>query len=1830
MKRILIPCLLLLVLAVSFSCHRSKKSQTAPISAYQELISGVTSGQIKRGEPIVIKFANELITKEEKGSEVASSLLSFSPSISGKAVWANASTIVFTPSGLLDWGTEYKGTLKLGKLVKVAKELAELEFTFQTPEKQFVVSNYGLSMSTTTDLAYELKGAVETSDEIEGKEIEEILSANQDGKEMKITWEHLDKSNLHRFLISDIARKEKASTLELEWNGNSIDAKNSKGSEEISIPLLSDFIVSMVRVVNIPDQYIEAVFSDPINASADLRGLVLIDDKAVSKTKIENNVLKVYPDSRLNGLHNFSLHPSIESLSGRKLKGFSKTQLNFGSLKPQVRLLGKGVIVPQGNGLFFPFEAVSLSAVDVRITKIFTNNIHSFLQDNDLNGDWRIQNVGRIIKRAKVDLAHKGAKNLGDWNAFNLDLSTLIDVEPGAIYNVQIGFRKKYSLYECESVTNETDQYIDILEEDNFPDQSYQSVYYNYYGNWEDREEACKQAYFSPDRFVDRNILGSNYGIIAKCDQNKKTYVYLTNLLTANPESGVKISFYDFQNQLLTEGSTDSEGMLAVKTDREPFLLVARKDKQVGYLKIAGGTALSTSNFDVSGRTVEKGIKGFLYGERDVWRPGDSVYVSFILEDKQNNLPNGHPLTLEIYNPRGQFVGKVVRIRNENHIYPFFFNTKPDDPTGNWQLKLKAGTVEFSKSIQVETVKPNRLKVEINFGDKLLTSEKINRGTLSSRWLLGTPARNLHARVDVSFSQYAPTFDQFKQYDFSTPYNNFYGSDLTIFDGNLDAEGNADLQFEFKPNREVGGFLKANFLTKVFETGGDFSINHFSRPFSPYTDYVGLKIDWSYQSWKKLNSDEDHTISVASVDENGKPLSLNNVEVKLYQLDYQWWYDSNEENLASYAGQTYHKPVFETTLNTSGGKSEFKLKANENRWGRHLLLVTSPNGHTCGQVIYFGWSWGRGNQKGDAQMLALITEKESFKVGEDVTVSFPANKEARALITFENGTGIIGQEWVNDLKPFTKYTFKARPEMAPNIYVHVSLIQPHGQTANDLPIRLYGVVPVLVEDPGTRLEPILSLPEEVRPLREFSAKVKEKHGKEMEYTLALVDEGLLDLTNFKTPDPWSSFYAREALGITTYDMYNFVMGSFGSRLESMFAVGGSNSLNDNSKKKAERFKPVVKVLGPFHLSAGSEAVHKIKLPMYVGSVRAMVVTAGERNYGNCEKVLPVREPLMVLATLPRVLSPDETVDLPVTVFAMHNSIKRVKIQISSNEFLKVTGRSDTTINFESIGEKDITFRVKSANKTGVAKIKVEAVSGEEKSFHEIELDIRMPNLPTVESEFKMLKPGEKWQTRIAQFGIEGTNIAKLEATALPPLNLGKRLKYLIQYPHGCVEQTTSSVFPQLYLPKLMEMSEEDQNRISNNIRAGIDRLQRFQTSDGGFCYWPGNNYSERWASCYVGYFLLEAEKAGYLVPSNMKKNWLNYMSKEFLESKYDGYSYYLYEEAYRLYLLALAGEPQISAMNRLRTSSKMNNQTRWMLAGAYALAGMKEAAYLLIDFRKMDPDTPYSECYGSYLRDDGIILQTLIALGEMEQALKKAIEMSKMLSTGEWYSTQTTAYSLVSIANFALKTATDEEIGLRLAVNGDQLNQQSKGKIKTIDIKFNKNGVADLSVENSGKGTIFLNLSNEGVKAGIDTVQSQKGIQLIVKYYDKNWKEVKPELLAQSTDFVAWVAVNNKTAIDVKNIALAQMFPAGWEIVNTRMLEGGDEGHKNSEFDYRDFRDDRVYTYFGLSAYQAKTFLVYLNASYCGSYLLSPVTCEAMYDNSYFAKVAGKRVKVVK
>ncbi|PID89408.1 MAG: hypothetical protein CSB01_02120 [Bacteroidia bacterium] len=724
----------------------------------------------------------------------------------------------------------------------------------------------------------------------------------------------------------------------------------------------------------------------------------------------------------------------------------------------------------------------------------------------------------------------------------------------------------------------------------------------------------------------------------------------------------------------------------------------------------------------------------------------------------------------------------------------------------------------------------------------------------------------------------------------------------------------------------------------------------------------------------------------------------------------------------------------------------------------------------------------------------------------------------------------------------------------------------------------------------------------------------------------------MDLTRFRTPDLWKIFYAREALGVKTWDMYDLVMGAFGARLEKALAIGGDGSAEGEKNTKANRFKSVVKFFGPFTLKAGATKEQQITMPNYIGSVRTMVIAGNNGAYGSAHKATKVRKPLMVLATLPRVVGPNELVELPITVFAMEEKVKNVSIKLEANDLLQPTDGTTRKIVFNKMGEKMEFFKLKVAKKLGIAKVNIVATCGELKSTYQVELDVRNPNPRVVLVTDKLLNKNETWQTDVETPGMEGTNKAVLELSNIPPINLGRRLQYLIDYPHGCIEQTTSAVFPQLFLNKVMELTENQKQQTEENIRAGLRRLLSFQTSMGGFAYWPGNRYPSVWGTNYAGHFMLCAEEAGYTLPVGLKNQWIRYQQQQAKEWERNNDSYYSsseLEQAYRLYTLALADRADLAAMNRLREQGNLNASARWRLAAAYQLIGKHEVAQTLIANldTKVEPYKEYSGTFGSDTRDKAMILETLSLMGKQKQAFPLVKELSNALSGSSWMSTQTTAYCLIAMAEFAGKSGSGL-LQFSYAVNGNPKKQQKTDKpIKQVNIPL-KSGKANLQVTNIDKGMLYARIITSGIPVEGSTLSNEQNLNLSVKYVDSQGKPIDVTNLKQGTDFEVLVTLRNPGLRgDYSNLALTQIFPSGWEILNTRFGDIDTASDKNAP-DYVDIRDDRVYSYFGLKRGETKTFKIKLSATYAGHFYLPTVTCNAMYDNDINACVAGQWVDV--
>ncbi len=1833
------------VIVVYVTNGKNKPSFAAINPAFGEYISSYTSLSVNSGASIRIILTKEVIDSASVG-EASTKLFDFSPSIKGTTVWLDRRTVEFKPSSRLKSGQLYEVSFFLSKLITVPKALATLEYSFQVIPQNFELSIDNVRPYEKTKLdRQKIEGTLTTADFAEKEEVEKMLSAQQEGKSLKISWTHTTEGKQHTFVVEDVERKEAASKVHLSVSGKSLDIDHSE-EKDIEIPALNDFKVTNVQVEQGGNQHVVIQFSDPLSEKQNLDGLISIAGLGSLDFEIKDNEVLVFPPVRQTGSKQIVVEAGIRNSLDFKMPTGGTFDISFEQLLPAVRFAGKGNILPSSDGLILPFEAVNLKSVNVQVVKIFENNILQFLQVNDLDGSQELRRVGKPVFKKMISLENSGVTDFGKWNRFTLDLAKLINAEPGAIYQVGISFKKLNVAYACDGAEN-NEPTTSSFNQENFEEEgeredsnwdSYEENYY--YGedyDWKERDNPCNSAYYMGSRNIIRNVIASDIGLIVKQGGDGNTVIIANDLKTTKPLAGVQLELSDYQQQLLGSANTGSDGKSIMATKKNPFVLIAKSGSQRGYLKLQDGESLSLSNFDVGGEQVKQGIKGFLYGERGVWRPGDSLYLSFILEDKLKLLPANHPVIFELQNPQGQVANRLVKSSSENGFYKFATATASDAPTGYWLGRVKVGGTEFTQPIRIETVKPNRLRIKLDFGvDKITTANTNIAGSLQVDWLHGAPGKNLKAQFEVLLTKGETKFARYPDFIFEDPSKKFSAEAKPFFEGYTDASGHATVNAALEATNDAPGVLNAIFRGKAFEESGNFSIDNFSIPFYPYTSFTGIRTPQGDKARGMLLTDTTHHVEIVTIDADGNPVSHNGIQMSIQKLSWKWWWDGSSEGNVNFMTGQYAEPIASGNINTTNGKGAWNFKIKYPEWGRFLIKAVDPvSGHSTAKIVYIdwpGWAGRARNESSGATMLSFSSDKPSYNIGDRATLTIPGSDNGRALISVENGSRVIETFWLETKKGDNPFSFDITEEMAPNIFVSTTLLQPHAQTSNDLPIRMYGVIPLQIENPKTHLNPVISMPDVLEPGQEVTIKVSEQSKRKMTYTLAMVDEGLLDLTHFKTPDAWTRFYSREALGVKTWDLYDQVMGAFGGKIERLLAIGGDGDIaakEDDSK--TNRFKPVVKYFGPFTLDGGSKE-HKFIMPQYIGSVKTMLVAGYEGAYGKTEKSTPVRKPLMVLATLPRVLGPEENVKLPITLFANEKNIKNATVTIKVSGPVSLPNGASRTINFSGIGDMTTDFDLSVKSATGFAKIEVTVISGSYKATDVIDIEIRNPNPSISKVQEIVLEAGKNWNASVMPIGLAGTNSALLEVSSLPPINLGQRLKYLIQYPYGCIEQTTSSVFPQLYLSNIKQLTDGEKSTIQKNIGAAIERLKSFVNRDGGFSYWPGGEDSDSWGTTYAGHFLNEAEAKGYFVPNDLIKRWKKYQkSKAQAWRRNQEYSSSELNQAYRLYTLALSGDPDLGSMNRLRELSGLPPVAGWMLAAAYAKAGQPEAAKKLIANLSTNVK-PYQEMaysYGSDLRDKAVILETLVLLGERDKGFQLLKEISTSLSNDNyWMSTQSVSWCLKAVGAFA-GVEQKGELKFKYSYNGKEVSASTGLPIAQVNLAGDAKSNS-LNVTNEGKGILFVRVITEGIPARGQEESASSNLTMDVTYADTDGNAIDPSQLEQGKEFVATVSISNPGLRGVyKNLALKQIFPSGWEINNLR-LEGSEDRLTADKPTYQDIRDDRVYTYFDLNANQRKTFKVLLTASYAGSFYLPAVSCEAMYDHSIYSRQKGQVVNVTK
>ena len=1858
--------LLIMMTVGLYSCTRTQKD-IIPSADYAPYVNAYTGGVISQNSTIRIELTHDQ-PMVDMNNELKSNPFSFSPSLKGKAYWVSNNTIEFVPEeGALKPGTLYEGTFRLGDFIEVDKKLKEFNFSFRVQERNFTLQLESLPITATRPNEINIKGEIRFSDVVKKEEVEKMLTASDGKKSYPVEVTATDNHTRYLFSIRQIPREADDYPLTITANGNAAGI-DRKQSEEVLIPAKDCFRFMSAERIDQPENGIEIVFSAPLSTTQDLKGLIEIPEISSSIFQISENRVFIYFEANTQNKLTLNIHEGVKDCQGKALGTSHTISFSEVSLKPQVEMSTTAAILPDSKSLIIPFRAVNLYAVDLSVIRIFENNVLMFMQTNSLASANELRRSGRLVYKKTLWLAKDASKDIHHWGDYSIDLAGLIHQEPGAIYRVILSFRQEYSAYPCGGGENQDMKFTDsstsdgltkvsgsVLSEEDEAIWNTPEAYYYYNGGtmdwsvyrWTERDNPCHPSYYmDSDRAAACNVFASNLGMIVKRNSLNKLWIAVSNILDTKPIGKAQVTAYNFQLQPIGKGETNGEGFVEITPNGVPFIIVAESDKQKAYVRVVDGEEQSVSRFDVGGKDIQKGLKGFIYGERGVWRPGDTLHISFILEDREKRIPDKHPVALEIYNPRGQFYTKMISTQGMNGFYTFDVPTQATDPTGLWNAYIKVGGTTFHKGLRIETIKPNRLKINLALPKVLQATDKNFYAPLTSTWLTGATASKLKAKVEMSLSKVNTQFKNYGQYIFNNPATDFTTIKTDIFDGTLDAEGKANVMLKVPTATEAPGMLNATFTTRVFEPGGDASIYTQTIPFSPFTSYVGINLN--QPKGKYIETDKDHVFDIVTVNTQGQLVNSSNLEYKIYRIGWSWWWENSGESFGTYINNSSITPVASGNLQTRGGKASFKFRIDYPSWGRYLVYVKDKeSGHATGGTVYVDWPEWRGrSSKTDPsgiKMLAFSLNKDSYEIGETATAIIPAAAGGRALVSIENGSTVLRQEWIEVSNGGdTKYTFKITPEMTPNVYLHISLLQPHAQTVNDLPIRMYGVVPVFVTNSQTVLQPQIQMPEVLRPETNFNVTVSEKTGKPMTYTLAIVDDGLLDLTNFKTPDPWNDFYSREALGIRTWDMYDNVLGASAGSYSSLFSTGGDATLKP-ADAKANRFKPVVKFIGPFYLGKGKSQTHTLKLPMYVGSVRAMVVAGQEGAYGNAEKTAFVRTPLMMLSTLPRVLSIQEEITVPVNIFAMENQVKNVTVSLqASGGGVQIVGANQQSLKFSQPGDQLVFFTLKTGSKTGKATIHLTANGGGQQTKETIEIEVRNPNPIVTLRNSQWAEAGQSKELSYNLSSSSANNQIELEVSRIPSVDISRRFDFLYNYQHHCTEQLTSKALPLLFVGQFKTIDKIEAEKIKTNLQEAIRQIYGRQLPNGGFVYWPGNAVADEWISSYAGMLLTLAQEKGYAVHSNVLNKWKRFQRAAAqnwrMPQDASGWQQWQSElqQAFRLYTLALAGAPEYGAMNRMKEQAGLSIQAKWRLAATYALTGkMKPAEELVYNAETtVSPYSSMNQIYGSSDRDEAMILETLILMNRERDALQQAKVVSKNLSQEEWFSTQSTAFALMAMGRLAEKLSGTLDFVWTWNDKQQPAVKSAKAVFEKEIATTPKSGM--IAVKNQGKGALSVDLITRTQLLNDTLPAISDNLRMDIRYANLNGTPISVNDIIQGTDFMAITSISNISGTsDYTNLALTHIIPSGWEIYNERMVAPETEsgaadgsGKSVSKYNYLDIRDDRVLTYFNLRRGETKVFTVRLQATYAGNFILPAVQCEAMSDLNVQARSNAGRTTV--
>jgi hypothetical protein len=555
----------------------------------------------------------------------------------------------------------------------------------------------------------------------------------------------------------------------------------------------------------------------------------------------------------------------------------------------------------------------------------------------------------------------------------------------------------------------------------------------------------------------------------------------------------------------------------------------------------------------------------------------------------------------------------------------------------------------------------------------------------------------------------------------------------------------------------------------------------------------------------------------------------------------------------------------------------------------------------------------------------------------------------------------------------------------------------------------------------------------------------------------------------------------------------------------------------------------------------------------------------------------------------------------------------------------------------------VTFGILAQSQVGAGKIIFET-SGLANIKEEIDIAVRPISPLLVETGSGTIEAGKETKIDIPKNFMKGTLSTSLTISKFPAVKFAKQLKYLVGYPHGCIEQTVSKLFPQLYFEDLAKLVAPELYRTTNPVyyvKEGIRKIESMQLYDGSLAYWQGGTETSWWGSVYAAHYLIEARKAGFNVSENMLKKLLKYLSQKAKEQSTFDYITYTQtgrtikkiankEILYSLYVLALAGEGDIATMNYYKARPHLvSADMRYLLAGSYALMGRWNSYYEIVPnaFTPERTDCLTGGSFDSDIRANAIMLNVLL---EVEPANKQIPLIIKYLTQNadRMYSTQERSFAFLALGKAASLNA-DANVNVDILVDGKSINKFSGKDLTVSDEKLN---AANITLKASGKGEVYYFWSAEGVKLNEKVKEEDSYMQIRRSFYSYKTGRLIPDYRFYQGELIVCKIELTGFERNAENIVITDLIPAGFEIENPRLNPATELKWipRNPMYvQYMDIRDDRLLLFTGLRKNQTNDFYYLLRVVNQGTYQLPVIGAEAMYDQEYHSYQGAGIVKVL-